>query len=174
MHDKVIRAIPATMYVPQFKLQFHVMRLAGMGDYFPMRSFCEKIGLAPQAQQDKVRADANFEDGLETLTIPTLGGPQEALCIRKRELAWWLATLEPRTIKKLEDRFKTTLDEFKQAVMDAADALWWGDVNVNKAAGARDEEPRGALYLHCRRCHARHRLELHSHGDFDWEIDDSE
>lgn len=171
MHDTALRAIPATLYVPQFKLTFPVIRVAGMGDYFPMRAFCDRIGLAPQPQQDKVRADAAYSAGLETFTIPTAGGPQDALCIRKREMAWWLATLEARTVKRLEARFSVPLDEFKQAVMDAADALWWGVTDEQASKTTRNEEPRGTLYLHCRRCHARHKLELMATG-YLWEIDE--
>ena len=97
MHNEILQAIPATLYLPQFGLDFPVMRMAGMGDYFPVRAFCKRIGLASQPQLERLQSDASYAGGLETFTVPTAGGPQDALCIRKKELAWWIASLEPRT-----------------------------------------------------------------------------
>jgi hypothetical protein len=171
MHSTALQAIPATLYLPQFGLDFPVMRVAGMGDYFPVRAFCKRIGLAPQPQLERLQADRSYTDGLETFTVPTAGGPQDALCIRKKELAWWLVSLEPRTVRKLEERFGIPLGEFKQAVMDAADRLWWGAADGSADWAPLGEEPVGAFYLHCRRCGARHRLELQGHTVL-WEIDE--
>jgi hypothetical protein len=103
--------------------------------------------------------------------VPTAGGPQDALCIRKKELAWWIASLEPRTVRKLEERFGIPLGEFKQAVMDAADRLWWGIADTSSARMPHGAEPAGAFFLHCRRCGARHRLELQGHAVL-WGIDE--
>lgn len=171
MHNTALQAIPATLYLPQFGLDFPVMRIAGMGDYFPVRAFCKRIGLAPQPQLERLQADTSYTHGLETITVPTAGGPQDALCIRKKELAWWLASLEPRTVRKLEERFGIPLGEFKQAVMDAADRLWWGVADGPADRAPHGAEPAGAFYLHCRRCGARHRLELQGHTVL-WEIDE--
>ncbi len=171
MHEKPIQAIPATLYLPQFGLEFPVMRIAGMGDYFPVRAFCKRIGLNSAPQVERLQTDSTFDDGLEILNVPTAGGAQDALCIRKKELAWWLATLEPRTVRKLEERFGIPLGEFKQAVMDAADRLWWGVTEAPADQAPRGPEPAGAFYLHCRRCGARHRLELQG-SVVVWEIDE--
>jgi hypothetical protein len=171
MHNEVLQAIPATLYLPQFGLDFPVMRVAGMGDYFPVRAFCKRIGLASQPQLERLQSDASYAGGLETFTVPTAGGPQDALCIRKKELAWWIASLEPRTVRKLEERFGIPLGEFKQAVMDAADRLWWGIADTSSARMPHGAEPAGAFFLHCRRCGARHRLELQGHAVL-WGIDE--
>jgi hypothetical protein len=171
MHSTALQAIPATLYLPQFGLDFPVMRVAGMGDYFPVRAFCKRVGLAPQPQLERLQADHSYADGLETFTVPTAGGPQDALCIRKKERAWWLASLEPRTVRKLEERFGIPLGEFKQAVMDAADRLWWSVADGPADMAPLGREPVGAFYLHCRRCGAKHRLELQGHTVL-WEIDE--
>src|SRR5215470_4897503 len=86
VHSTALQAIPATLYLPQFELDFPVMRVAGMGDYFPVRAFCKRIGLAPQPQLERLQADHSYASGVETFTVPTAGGPQDALCIRKKEL----------------------------------------------------------------------------------------
>jgi hypothetical protein len=70
----VLQAIPATLYLPQFGLNFPVMRVAGMGDYFPVRAFCKRIGLAPQPQLERLQADASYAGGLETFTGQLLAG----------------------------------------------------------------------------------------------------
>jgi hypothetical protein len=171
MHDKPMQALPAKLYVEQFRLTVPVMRVAGMGDYFPVRAFCKALGLSPLPQLEKLKADSSYAEGLEIFTVPTAGGPQEAVCLRKREVAWWLGNLEPKTIRKLEERFSTTLADFKQAVMDAADRLWWGMTDAPAVHAPRGVEPEGAFYLHCRRCGARHRLELIGSTVL-WEIDD--
>jgi hypothetical protein len=168
MHDEPLHVEPATLYLDQFGLEVPVLRVSGMGDYFPVRAFCLAIGLNSRPQVERIQADSTYAEGLETFTVITAGGPQPAVCLRKRELAYWLASLEPRTVRKLEQRFGIPLDTFKQAVMDAADTLWWG---VRASAPERALQPHnyGALYLECRRCHALHKLEL-SGSAFTWEI----
>lgn len=170
-----VQVIPATLYLAQFRLEVPVMRVPGMGDYFPVRAFCRAIGLPSHTQVEKLQTNSEYANAIETFTIPTSGGPQVAVCLRKREVAYWLGTLETRTIRKLEARFNTTLDTFKQALMDAADVLWWG-TGVGMASPEQTlqrTEPTGALTLHCRRCGAQHRLEV-AHGTVLWEIDESE
>jgi hypothetical protein len=143
-----------------------------MGDYFPIRAFCKKIGLAFQPQLEKVQTDSSYAEGVEILSAPTAGGLQETVCLRKREVAYWLATLEPRTVRKLEERFSTTLADFKQAVMDAADRLWWGVQSELPTRALLVRQDHFVGYLHCRRCGARHRLEAAIGGTWSWEIDE--
>jgi hypothetical protein len=160
MPDALVQVVPAMLYLSQFDLEVPVLRVSGMGDYFPVRAFCKAIGLSSPPQVERLQSDSTYEAGLETFTVQTAGGPQPSLCIRKRELAWWLASLEPRTVRKLEQRFGIPLAEFKQSIMDAADTLWWG-------VQARPNY--GAVYLYCRRCKAKHRLELRG-NEMTWEI----
>lgn len=170
-HNTPLQVIPAELHIAQLDIQVPVMRVPGMGDYFPVRAFCKAIGLAHQAQLERIQHMQELEDATEVFTIPTSGGPQEAVCLRKSGLAWWLGTLEPRTIRKLEARFNTTLDSFKRELMDAADRLWWGASTAPSNRAMQTIEPHGSLWLHCRRCHARHRLEIMA-GSFTWEIDE--
>jgi hypothetical protein len=168
MHTEAIQVTPATLYLPQFGLEVPVLRVSGMGDYFPVRQFCTAIGLNSRPQVEKIQTDSSYEDGRETFTVDTPGGPQESVCLRKKELAWWLANLEPRTVRKLEARFGIPLGDFKQAVMHAADALWW---SAPASSGHGELAPinHGAIYLQCRRCKALHKLAL-SGDHFSWEI----
>jgi P22_AR N-terminal domain len=172
MHTTALQVIPAELTIPQFGILVPVMRVPGMGDYFPVRAFCRAIGLARQAQLERIQNMQELQEAIETFTIPTAGGPQETICLRKAELAWWLGTLEPRTIRKLEERFSTTLEIFKRELMDAADRMWWGVSDQPHVSRALQVQPHGAIFLHCRRCHARHRLEMLSDMTFTWEIDE--
>jgi hypothetical protein len=170
-HTTPLQVIPAELTIPQFGILVPVMRVPGMGDYFPVSAFCRAVGLGHQTQLDRIRGMEELQDAIETFTIPTPGGSQETICLRKSGLAWWLGTLEPRTIRKLEERFATTLDTFKRELMDAADRMWWGVSDApSRALVAR--EPHGAIWLHCRRCHARHRLEILPGMQITWEIDE--
>jgi hypothetical protein len=63
------------------------------------------------------------------------------------------------------------MGEFKQALMNAADRLWWGVAEVPADRALTVAEPVGAIYLLCRRCRTRHRLEL-VNGGVVWEIDE--
>ena len=169
MHDGALQVIPAQLYIEQFRVRVPVLRIPGMGDYFPIRAFCKALGIAHQPQLQRIRDDSDFADGIEYLDVQTAGGEQETLCLRKREVAWWLGTMEPKTIRKLEERFSTTLDEFKQAVMDAADRLWWGVAEAPTSRASQGDEPEGTWYLRCRRCGARHKLEVQG-STLLWEI----
>ncbi len=173
MHDQPLQVVPAKLYLPQFGVEVPVLRISGMGDYFPIRAFCKAIGIPSQPQLQRIQDDPDFAEGTEILSVSTAGGPQESVCLRKREIAWWLSTLDPRTVRKLEAHLGTTLKEFKQAVMDAADRLWWGVADVPAEHALQTVEPHGTLWLHCRRCRARHRLEFAS-GTVSWEIDEDD
>jgi P22_AR N-terminal domain len=170
MPDSPIQVVPAMLHLSQFDLEVPVLRVSGMGDYFPVRAFCKAIGLSSPPQVERLQSDTTYEAGLETFTVQTAGGPQPSLCIRKRELAWWLASLEPRTVRKLEQRFGIPLAEFKQSIMDAADTLWWGVQAPTPPSRALQARPNyGEMYLHCLRCKTKHRLGLHG-TEMTWEI----
>ncbi len=172
MPDTPIQVTPAKLYLPHFKLEVPVLRVSGMGDYFPLRAFCAALGLAHQPQLQRVQDDPDLEPGREVFTVRTPGGPQETVCLRKKEVAWWLGTMDPRLVRKLEQRFSTTLAEFKQAVMDAADQLWWGVQSEQPTQALVTRQDRFVAYLHCRRCGTRHRLEGAPGSMVTWEIDE--
>jgi hypothetical protein len=171
MHGDTLQVVPAKLYVEQFKIEVPVLRIPGMGDYFPMRAFCKALGIVHQPQLQRIQSDPDFAEGVEFFDIQTAGGEQEAVCLRKREVAWWLGTMDPSVTCKLEERFSTTLVEFKQAVMDAADRLWWG-VQSESPQALQSRQDHFVGYLHCRRCGARHRLEMAAGGSWSWEIEE--
>jgi len=116
-----------TIELSQFGIRVPIVRVEGAGDYLPLRALCTAVGIASQPQVERVQEDPDYKPGGEQYDVPTAGGVQPAVvCPRRREVAWWLGDMDPRLRRKLEARFSTTLGEFKQALMDAADALWWG------------------------------------------------
>lgn len=172
MADVPVQVIPARLYLPQFGIDVPVVRVPGMGDYIPMRMLCRALGIAHQPQLQRLQVDDDLAVGVETFSIQTAGGEQQMVCLRRREVAWWLGSLDSRLVRKLEQRFNTTLAEFKRELMDAADRLWWGVAEVPPERALAVAEPSGAIYLHCRRCRARHRLELVPGAGVHWEIDE--
>lgn len=153
------RIIYDTLELTQFGIAVPIVRVEGKGDYFPLRALCIALGIASQPQVERVQGDPDYQDGIETYDVPTKGGPQESVCLRKREVAWWLGDMDPRIRRKLEARFSTTLAEFKQSLMDAADALWWGVRAVVPATQARDGgRVEVMMHLSCLRCRTPHRF----------------
>lgn len=157
MPDKPARIIHDSLPLPQFGIDVPIVRVEGMGDYFPMRALCKALGIASQPQVERIQDDPDYAAGIETFTVPTAGGPQETVCLRKREVAWWLGKLDARLARKLEARFSVTLADFKQALMDAADALWWG-VRAVVPATAPAARVEVVMHLSCLRCRTLHRF----------------
>ncbi|HEU4783481.1 MAG TPA: phage antirepressor N-terminal domain-containing protein, partial [Ktedonobacterales bacterium] len=157
--DMPMRIIYDTLHLAQFGVDVPIVRVEGMGDYFPVRPLCKALGIASHPQVERIQNDPDYVAGIETFTIPTAGGPQETVCLRKREVAWWLGKLDPRLARKLEARFSVTLADFKQSLMDAADALWWGVRAVVPAAlSFNTTRVEVTMHLSCLRCRTLHRF----------------
>lgn len=50
------------LHVPQYNIEAPVLRVSGMGDYFPVRQFCKATGLASQPQLEKLQSDGSYAD----------------------------------------------------------------------------------------------------------------
>jgi P22_AR N-terminal domain len=155
-HDIPARIIHDTIELPKFGIRVPIVRVEGKGDYFPMRALCTALGITSQPQIERIQEDSDYAEGIESYDVPTPGGPQESVCLRKRELAWWFGHVDPRIRRKLEARFDVPLTEFKRILMDACDALWWGVravVPTSPGAGPRVEV---MMHLSCLRCRTPH------------------
>lgn len=166
MPQEPVRVIYDTIHLPQFGVDVPIVRVEGMGDYFPVRPLCKVLSISSSGQLEKIQGDPTYAPGLETFTVPSAGGAQPTVCLRKREVAWWIGHLEP---KILERRFQVTVEEFKQALMDAADALWWGVRAIAPISQANVPRVEVTMHLSCLRCRTLHRFT--SDGErSSWEI----
>ncbi len=120
--------------------------------YVPVRLTCQALGVAdPKGQIEKLQGEDGYPEALVELPIPTAGGIQSAVCIRKREGALWVGSINP---KKVKPTVRGKLAEFKQDLLAAADRLLFGDMSGNPALPAVVRQPRVLIDMDCPRCGA--------------------
>lgn len=157
----------STVYLEQFEVSVVVVNSALFGHAYMVRSIAQALGMSHSSQGEKLRGDERFAGFLETVTVPTSGGPQQALCIHRKAIPMWLASIAPKRITNDKVRGKVT--EFQQALWAAADGLWWGVQTV--APGREVAKPaHGTLTMTCLRCGTPHRLTVGEQRAM-WEID---
>ena len=120
--------------------------------YFPIRALCNVLGITPQAQISKLRADARYAGAIRDIPIPTVKGLREAACVRKREAARWLSEIDAARVVL---SVRGTLQQFQDELFAAADRWLFGDESdVVRDLGSKFDRPvRGTLHLgECPRC----------------------
>lgn len=109
--------------------------------YFPVKQVCENLGIESDRQLKRLSALPDYQGALADIRMQTPGGMQPVACIRRREAAWWLITIDDAHCKP---EVRGHLQEIKQLLMDAADALLFGDIQRT------NENERGILALSSR------------------------
>jgi hypothetical protein len=109
--------------------------------YFPVKQVCEGLGIDSDRQLKRLSALPDYKGALVDIRIQTAGGIQPVACIRRREAAWWLITIDDAHCKP---EVRGHLHEIKQRLMDAADAILFGDIQRT------NENERGILALSSR------------------------
>jgi hypothetical protein len=59
-----------------------------------VRDLCDAVGLRRYSQIRRIRADAELRDGLQTLRVPTAGGPQEVEFLILEFVPAWISTVD--------------------------------------------------------------------------------
>lgn len=139
--------------------------IVGRGVYFPMRSLCEYLGIAPQTQINRIRSDGRFKDALRDLPVPTIKGQRPMVCIRKQDLGRWFDSIEP-THCKLATR--ANLERFHADLSAAAERLLFGDTRdvVYDPATRASKPVVGRVHLgDCPRCGLSLCLEISEDGN---------
>lgn len=88
--------------------------------YFPVRTICDALGVDRPTQSAIVQQDSRTKKGARFIDVPTKGGKQRALCVRKRELGIWLTIIDPANVG---ERARGRLEEFQEALWALADRL---------------------------------------------------
>lgn len=155
MPDLPVRVHHDIVHLDQFDFDAPIVRAEDDGDYYVLRPICKFLGMSSQTQIDRLKDDPLYEGCLRTFSVPTPGGSQPAVCLHKRMVGWWIAHLDPRVVSRLEARFSTTIEDFRLALIHAADQLWWGSRSVvpMRAQASRAEVE---MRLRCLRCGAPH------------------
>lgn len=86
--------------------------------YVAMKPVVENMGLAWQAQRTKLSTNPT-RWGITNIVTPSLGGPQEVVCLPLRKLASWLMTISPNKVKpELRDKIIRYQEKCDDALWD--------------------------------------------------------
>ena len=102
--------------------------------YFPVKAITDALALDRGAAVAFIKADSRTAGGVRAIRVPTRGGRQEMPCIRRRELAIWLAVLDPR---RIGPRAKAAghLQEFQASLWHLAERIAFrGKASADAAA----------------------------------------
>lgn len=98
MNSGAVHAHYKDLTIKHFNITVPVVTV-GKAAYFPLKTLCERMGINPQWQVDKVRRlseeDSRYAGALRMLPVPTNGGPQPTQCLNRRHLGRWLDSLDP-------------------------------------------------------------------------------
>lgn len=114
--------------------------------YVPVRHACQQLGIATGSQLNRMRDDPDIVPGVVEMPQVTEGGPQKIVCVRWREAAWWLATIDANKVRR---DIRDDLDAIRQALIDYAASLLSGKVPI-RAFPAPAPEGRAVIALSSR------------------------
>ena len=63
-----------------------------------MKPIVEGMGLDWKGQHAKIAAHPILSQGMEMISIPSSGGPQDMICIPLNRLNFWMATIQPNRV----------------------------------------------------------------------------
>ncbi|KAA6208594.1 phage antirepressor N-terminal domain-containing protein [Avibacterium paragallinarum] len=97
--------------------------------YVAMKPICENIGLAWNAQYERIKRDEVLSQGMIVMITPTNGGEQEMVCLPIQYLNGWLFGID---VKRVKPEIRETLITYKrecyQALFD-----YWNKGNVERS-----------------------------------------
>jgi hypothetical protein len=134
------------------------LELGSRIQWFPVRAMCRILGV--REEQQVAHLKEAYPDALREVPMQLEIGWRSPLCIRRKEMALWVAGIDPRRCK-LEAR--GPLEEFRRDLLAAADQLFWRNTNeavaeTNTSSGAFIT---GEFVVHCDECGMTHRILLH-------------
>ena len=126
--------------------------------YFPVRQICEELGVDVNQQIRRISESPDCAPGVIEMSVPTAGGDQRSVCLRKKETAWWLIhVLDDARCKK---HIRGHLQDIKQRLMAAADAVLFGDIatTAEEQRGLIAKASHASVIMACLCCGAAHRI----------------
>ncbi len=125
--------------------------------YFPVKQVCEELGIGADRQLARLNAIPEYKSALVDIRVATAGGVQRVACIRRKEAAWWLVNLDDAHCRV---DIRGHLQDIKQHLMDAADAILFGDIarEPDGERGVLVISNRQEFVVACLNCGARHRV----------------
>lgn len=123
-----------TAYMPNWDVELTIIKTDHY-DYFVLRQLCAVLGIADVgAQSTRLKEHTTLSKFVATLPVQTTTrGRQAMLCLQKRGLAWWLASLNPMRVRA---EVRNQLIEFQEEAIDALDRVLFGENESIDTQGA--------------------------------------
>lgn len=115
--------------------------------YVPVRHTCQQFGISTSTQLARLREDKDLIPGVAEMPQVTEGGPQKIVCVRWREAAWWLATIDASKVRR---DIRDDLDAIRQALIDYAASLLSGKAPIHVLPAPSSTAARGVIALSSR------------------------
>lgn len=109
--------------------------------YFPVRTICLALGIAPQTQIDRLRNDSDFAPLMRSFEVETKRGSRDAVFLHYDGMGLWLASVQSSRVR--EDA-REKVREFRAEVMRAASRILFHEEEPLK----RMEAPRALPVAH--------------------------
>ncbi|MFZ7222729.1 phage antirepressor N-terminal domain-containing protein [Avibacterium avium] len=109
--------------------------------YVAMKPICENIGLAWNAQYERIKRDEVLAQGVVIITTPSNGGEQQTLCLPIQYLNGWLFGID---VKRVKPEIRETLITYKRECYQALFDYWNKPRQQPLPLAEADEE---ALYI---------------------------
>lgn len=90
--------------------------------FYQVRPIITVLGVQRSAQTANIQEDSRLKRGARMIKAPTSGGRQEALYLRKREVAIWLVIMDP---DKVGERARGRLEEFQADLFHLAERIFF-------------------------------------------------
>ena len=132
--------------------------------YFPVKIICDALAIDRMSQAAIVKEDGRIRGGARMIRLPSRGGAQETLCLRRRELAIWLTLIDPDRVGP-RARARGRLQEFQAALWHLAERIAFKgkastDASAVPAPVVTTMEGTQYTVTHCPDCGARLRAEV--------------
>lgn len=110
------------------KVPFHEGEILAVkderGEWVVIRPLCEQLGIDMQAQRRRIqRAPWGGDEGLAMMATPSAGGEQQSVCLHRKRVAMWLATIE---VSRVKEEVRPYLAKLQKEAADVLDAYFTG------------------------------------------------
>jgi hypothetical protein len=99
-----------------------------VAQWFPIRAQCDLLELDVDRQKRTIRED--YPDSVREIPVELAVGWRRMLCIRKKELALWIASIEPSRCRL---KARGPLEDYRRELLAAADQLFWKHISLGSA-----------------------------------------
>lgn len=149
-----------TIVLPRWDVALHVaVERDRKTQWFPLRALCGVLGISWPSQSEVIKRTPRLEEATRILQLQTDAGMRPMVCMKRPELAFWLAGIDARRVKA---DFRDELEAFQIELMNAADKLLWPGTHVLPAGqrGVLYHADRTEITFACEDCGAFHRIIL--------------